>query len=147
MAGLLSKGIKLGYKTGSTATTYTDIPNLQEIPDLGGAADKVDVTVLTDENYKYINGIKDFGDLSFTFLYDNAGASSNYRILRGLEDAGSVVDWEVLFPDGTKFHFSGECSTTISGQGVNSAIQFTLNITLNSDITVTNPITSGGSEG
>lgn len=143
MAGLLSKGIKLGYKETSTATTYQDIPNLQEIPDLGGSADKVDVTVLTDDNYKYINGIKDFGDLSFTFLYDNSASGSNYRTLRGLEEAGNVVDWEVLFPDGTKFHFSGECSTAISGQGVNSAIQFTLNITLNSDIVVVNPVGTG----
>lgn len=139
MAGLLTKGIKLGYKASSTASSYTNIPNLQECPELGGAAEKVDVTTLEDGNYKYINGIKDFGDLAFTFLYDNAGSSSNYRICRGLEEAGDAVQWEVEFPDGTKFDFAGECSTAISGGAVNAAIQFTLNITLNSDISVVNP--------
>lgn len=141
MAGILSKGIKLGYKptSGGSSSTYTNIPNLQECPQLGGSAEKVDVTVLTDGNYKYINGIKDFGDLAFKFLYDNSGEQSNYRIVRGLEEAGKVVDWEVSFPDGTKFHFSGEVATQIESASVNSALAFTATITLNSDIAVVNP--------
>lgn len=139
MAGILSKGIRLGYKATGDSSTYTDIPNLQECPQLGGSAEKVDVTVLTDGNYKYINGIKDFGDLAFKFLYDNSGEQSNYRIVRGLEEAGKVVDWEVSFPDGTKFHFSGEVATQIESASVNSALAFTATITLNSDIAVVNP--------
>ena len=139
MAGILSKGIKLGYKATSEGSTYTNIPNLQECPQLGGSAEKVDVTVLTDGNYKYINGIKDFGDLAFKFLYDNSGEQSNYRIVRGLEEAGKVVDWEVSFPDGTKFDFSGEVATQIESASVNSALAFTATITLNSDIAVVNP--------
>lgn len=137
MAGILSKGITLSYKKN---TTYEVIPNLQEVPELGGSAEKVDVTTLADGNYKYINGIKDFGDLAFKFLYDNAGETSNYRICRGLEEAGQVVEWKVEFPDGTGFEFSGEASTTIDSAAVNAALTFTLNITLNSDIAVTNPV-------
>ena len=137
MAGILSKGITLSYKKDSQ---FAVIPDLQEVPDLGGSAEKVDVTTLADGNYKYINGIKDFGDLEFKFLYSNSGTESNYRICRGLEEAGKVVEWKVSFPDGTGFEFSGEPSTTIDGQSVNSAITFTLNITLNSDITVSNPV-------
>ena len=138
MAGILSKGITLGYSKGSP-DTYTVIPNLQSCPNLGGAAEKVDVTTLADGNYKYINGIKDFGDLAFKFLYDNSGTESNYRVCRGLEEAGKVVDWKVEFPDGTAFDFSGEPSTSIDEGAVNAAVTFTLNINLNSDIKVTNP--------
>ena len=137
MAGILTKGIKLSYK--KQGTTYEEILNLQECPDLGGTAEKVDVTVLADGNKKYINGVKDFGDLAFKFLYDNSGATSNYRIVRGLEEAGNVVDWKVTFPDNTEFAFSGEVTTSIDGASVNNAITFTANITLNSDIAVTNP--------
>lgn len=136
--GILSMGIKLGYSaTGSG--TYTDIPNLQEVPALGGSAEKVDVTTLTDGNYKYISGIKDYGDLEFKFLYDNEGESSNYRILRGLEEAGDVAYFQVSFPDGTKFAFSGQVATAIDSASVNAALTFTATITLNSDISVTNP--------
>lgn len=136
MAGILSKDITLSYKKDSS---YVLIPNLQEVPELGGTAEKVDVTTLADGNYKYINGIKDFGDLAFKFLYDNSGETSNYRIVRGLEESGKVVDWKVEFPDGTGFEFSGEVSTATDSQSVNSAITFTANITLNSDIVVTHP--------
>ena len=136
MAGILSKGITLSYKKD---TQYVVIPDLQEVPDLGGSAEKVDVTTLADGNYKYINGIKDFGDLAFKFLYSNTGTESNYRICRGLEEAGKVVEWKVEFPDTTTFAFSGECSTAIDEAEVNAPITFTLNINLNSDITVTNP--------
>lgn len=138
MAGILSKGITLSYK-GLADEGYTLIPNLQEVPELGGSAEKVDVTTLADGNYKYINGIKDFGDLAFKFLYDNSGAQSNYRICRGLEEDGTVINWQVEFPDGTTFEFAGEASTAIDSASVNSALTFTLNITLNSDITVKNP--------
>lgn len=136
MAGILSKDITLSYKKDSE---YVVIPNLQEVPELGGSAEKVDVTTLADGNYKYINGIKDFGDLAFKFLYDNSGAESNYRICRGLEEAGEIVEWKVTFPDATEFVFSGEASTAIDSASVNSALTFMLNITLNSDIAVTNP--------
>ena len=136
MAGLLTKDIKLSYKKDST---YTEIANLQECPELGGTAEKVDVTTLADGNKKYINGIKDFGDLAFKFLYDNSTTTSNYRVVRGLEEAGNVVDWKVTFPDNTEFMFSGEVTTAIDSASVNNALTFTANITLNSDITVTNP--------
>lgn len=138
MAGILSKGIKFSYK--STGSSYVEIANLQSVPALGGTAEKVDVTVLADGNRKYINGVKDFGELAFKFLYDNSETTSNYRVVRGLEEAGKVVDWKVELPDGTTFMFSGECSTAIDEAEVNSAITFTLNITLNSDIDVVNPI-------
>ena len=138
MAGILSKGITLSYK-GLADEGYTLIPNLQEVPELGGSAEKVDVTTLADGNYKYINGIKDFGDLAFKFLYDNSGTQSNYRICRGLEEDGTVINWQVEFPDGTTFEFAGEASTAIDSASVNAALTFTLNITLNSDITVKNP--------
>lgn len=131
-AGILSKGITLKMDN-------TLVENLQEIPDLGGGADTVDVTTLADDNYHYINGIKDFGSLEFTFLYDNSAVTSNYRVCRAAEEDGQAHTFEVAFPDGTKFGFSGQVSTTITGAGVNAAMQFTLTVNLNSDLVVTMP--------
>lgn len=136
--GILSKGIKLGY-SATKSSTYTDIPDLQEVPNLGGSAEKVEVTTLTDSNHRYINGIKDYGDLEFKFLYDNSTETSNYRVLKGLETTGAVTYFQVTFPDGTKFTFSGQVSTQIDSAAVNSALTFTATITLNSEIEVTNP--------
>lgn len=136
--GILSKGIKLGY-SASAGGTYTDIPDLQEVPQLGGTAEKVDVTTLADGNYRYISGIKDFGDLEFKFLYDNTSETSNYRMVKKLEEAGDVSYFQVEFPDGTKFQFSGQVSSAIDSAAVNAALTFTATITLNSEITVVNP--------
>lgn len=137
MAGILTKGITLSYK--KEGSTYAVIANLQECPELGGTAENVEVTTLADGNKKYIKGIKDFGELAFKFLYDNSGAESNYRVVRGLEEAGNAVEWKVTFPDNTTFAFSGEVTTAIDSAAVNAALTFTATITLNSDITVTNP--------
>ena len=54
MAGLLTKGITLGYKSGDSGSSYTTIPNLQASPMLGGTPERVDVTTLEDSNRKYI---------------------------------------------------------------------------------------------
>lgn len=139
MPGILSKGVELGYSKTIPATTYTKIDNLQEFPDLGGNPSTVDVTTLEDSMMHYINGLKDTGELTFTFLYDNSGASSNYRVIRGLEEDGAVVAWQVSFPDTTKVAFTGQVTTNITGKGVNEALQFTATIAINSDMTVTNP--------
>ena len=132
--GLLSKGIKFEYSTNGTA--YIEVKNLQEIPSLGGTPDKIDVTCLADGNKKYINGLVDYGDLAFKFLYDNSDAQSNYRVLKALT---GVNHFKITFPDTTAFSFTGECSCSLDAASVNAALTFTANIALNSEIEVTNP--------
>lgn len=123
MAGTLSKGIKLSYKA-SGGNSFTDLTNLQEIPDVGGTADSVEVTTLDDVAHRYINGLKDYGDsLDFTFLYD----ATQFTTLAGLS---GDINWKVTLP-GTGSHnatFTGEPSVKLNGVGVNDAITYTLSI-------------------
>ena len=135
--GLLTKDITLSYKKNSS---YEVLDGLQEVPSLGGTPDKVEVTTLADASRRYIKGIKDYGDLTFKFLYQNDTETSNFRILRGLEESGKIVEWKVDFPDGTGFEFYGECTVAPSDGAANAAITFNLTISLNSDIAVTNPV-------
>lgn len=123
---ILSKGIKLGYSATGTET-YTDLTDLLEIPSLGGSIDKVDVTTLADASKKYINGIKDYGDLAFKFNY----AKEQFKTLNSL--TGSV-HFKVSLPDNTTATFSGEPSVSLEGVGVGVAMTYTLNISLDSDI-------------
>ena len=139
VTGLLTKDISLSYKKDSSSS-YVKLDGLMEVPSLGGTPDKVEVTTLADASRRYIKGIKDYGDLTFKFLYQNDTETSNFRVLRGLEESGKIVEWKVEFPDGTGFEFSGECSVAPSDGAVNAAITFNLTISLNSDITVTNPV-------
>lgn len=123
---ILSKGIKLAYSSTGTET-YTDLTDLLEIPSLGGSVDKVDVTTLADASKKYINGIKDYGDLAFKFNY----AKEQFTTLNGL--TGSIY-FKVTLPDNTTATFSGEPSVSLEGVGVGAAMTYTLNISLDSDI-------------
>lgn len=136
MSGILSKGIVLSHMVALVATP---IDNLQEVPDLGGSADKVEVTTLADGSKKYIAGIKDYGDLEFLFLYDNSLATSNYRVLKALEVAETIEEYTITFPDETIFTFSASVMTTIAGAKVGDALTFSASFTLNTDIIVTNP--------
>lgn len=113
MAGILSKGVTLSV--GGEALT-----NLQEFPNLGGTADSVEVTTLGDEAHVYINGLLSYGDsLEFKFLYEKA----QFTELAALD---GVQQWKVELPDNSSCSFSGECSVTMDGAGVNAALTYTL---------------------
>lgn len=140
MAGILSKGIKfeMAEYTSGTLGTYAEVHNLQSVPSLGGSPEKVEVTCLADGSRKYINGIVDYGSLEFKFIYDNSGATSNYRVLKDAESE-DMVSIKITLPDTTTLVFDGDVAVSLDEAGVNDALTFTCSIALQSDITVTNP--------
>ena len=122
---VISKGITLSYKTGG-GSSYTALTNLQEIPDLGGTAEAIEITTLADAAHMYTDGIKNYGDsLAFKFLYDK----TQFETLNGLTGSS---DWQVELPDGTTCTFSGSSSVKLDGVGVNAALTYTLAIKPNS---------------
>lgn len=139
MSGLLTKDTELHYKNGGS--TFKRVDHLMSVPELGGDPEKVEVTTLQDATRKYIEGVKDPGDLAFQFLYDNDTATSNFRVLKGLE--GTTTDFKVVFPDGSEWAFSAQVSVKIDAGGVNEALTFTATMMLQSEFEVTNPTTGG----
>ena len=109
---------------------------MQEAPKVGGSRDQVDVTVLTDGAFKSIPGIKNYGDLQATFLYDSTATTGNYVILRGLEIDGDPVWFQLTLPDegGTKFWFQAYVNVELNAAAVNTALQFVCTFYLQSDI-------------
>lgn len=115
----ISKGITL--KVGEKLLT-----NLQEIPELGGEAEAIEITTLSDAAHMYTDGIKNYGDsLAFKFLYEK----EQFNTLNALEGS---QECEVGLPDGAKCSFSGTCSVKLDGVGVNAALTYTLSIKPNS---------------
>ncbi|OZV10791.1 phage tail protein [Tissierella sp. P1] len=128
----------LSYKEGSM-TDYEEIGLLMEIPDVGGDPEKIEVTTLKDKNKKYIPGISDLGDLDFVFLYDNSTTTSNYRILKELQDGNKMAKFKLDYPDGSGHEFEAFVSVKVGGGGVNAAKTFTASMFLQSDIVDINP--------
>lgn len=123
---VISKGITLSYKAGS-GSTFTELTNLQEIPELGGSAESIEITTLADAAHVYTDGIMNYGDsLAFKFLYEKA----QFTTLNGLEAA----EWKVELPDGAACTFSGTSSVKLDGAGINAALTYTLSIKPNSEM-------------
>ena len=128
--GMLTKGITLSYKLDDE---FVILEDLQEVPDLGGETETVEVTTLKDGAKRYIKGLVDYGELEFGFLYGNESDSS-FKVLQGLEDAGDPVDFKVTLPDNTEISFSAEVSLKINAAVVGEALTFTATLALNSEM-------------
>ncbi len=134
---LLSKGTKIQY-ADTKAGAYKTLYGLQSTPDMGGDPEKVDVTNLADGSKRYIPGVKDYGDLDFTFFYNDedenpavseADVAAAYSTLRALQTSNAAVWFKLLYPDGTGFLWSSKVSVKRSAAEVNAALKFTLRST------------------
>lgn len=120
---VISKGITLSYGSGDS---FTQLTNLQEIPELGGDVEAIEITTLADSAHMYTDGIRNYGDsLAFKFLYE----AEQFATLNGLT---GVQNWKVELPDGEACTFSGSCSVKLDGVGVNAALTYTLSVKPNS---------------
>ena len=124
---VISKGITLSYKSGDVGE-FIELENLQEIPELGGDTEAIEITTLADGAHTYTDGLKNYGDsLAFIFLYD----TEQFELLQNLEGTN---DWKVTLPDGTTCSFSGTSSVKLAGAGVNVALTYTLAVKPNSEM-------------
>lgn len=134
---LLSKGTKLQY-ADTKAGAYKTLYGLQSTPDMGGDPEKVDVTNLADGAKRYIPGVKDYGDLDFTFFYNDedenpavseADVAAAYSTLRALQTSNATVWFKLIYPDNTGYQWSSKVSVKRSAAEVNAALKFTLRST------------------
>lgn len=123
---VISKGITLSYKNGGTS--FVELTNLQEIPELGGDTEAIEITTLGDSAHMYTDGLKNYGDsLAFKFLYEK----TQFTTLNGLTTS---TEWKVELPDGATCTFGGTGSVKLDGVGVNAALTYTLAIKPNSEM-------------
>jgi hypothetical protein len=117
---IISKGITLSYKAG-TAGDFIELTNLQEIPELGGDSEAIEITTLADAAHMYTDGILSYGDtLTFKFLYEK----EQFGALQELGEA----EWKVELPDATTCTFGGTPTVKLDGVGVNAVLTYSLGI-------------------
>lgn len=128
MADIITYGLKLSYKETDSATSYTALTNLQEIPDLGGTVESLETTTTDDPAHTYCNGLISYGEsLDFQFKYEPV----QFATLAAM--TGDIF-WQVGIPDGTDgaigttVSFKGEPSVRLNGQGTNAVMTYTLSI-------------------
>lgn len=139
---MLANGTKLGFKTASSGSTFTDIPELKEVPEIGTEVEKVENTRLNASNKTYENGVGDPGDMTYKLDYDNSSETSTYRVMREAQEAGTKLYFQHELTDGTKFAFAAYPSVKLTGGKLNDPLGVDLKLTVASDITVTDPASS-----
>ena len=136
--GIISKGVK--FIAGEN-----EILGLLEIPEIGGTREAIDTTTMADSQKKSIFGIADMGELAFKFIYDNSTATSNFRLLKAMEEneqngAPVPVNVKIEYPDGTAISFDAVVSVKMDSASVNALMTFTCTLLVQSKMVTTNPV-------
>lgn len=133
----------LMYKA-SGASTYTQLIEIKEFPDLLAVPEPLDKTTLSEGMRTYIAGIRDTGgSLQFNANYNLA----DFAKLDNLADTelelavwfGGTENNGVVTPTGSegKFEFKGYVVPGVAGAGVNEVVNMTVNVFPTTEITQT----------
>ncbi len=118
---------------------HVSLNYVTDLADIGSAPSTLDATCLRDSSKRSVPGVQDTKSFEISFLFDNSATDSDYRVLKALQTAGSIVPVEVTFPDGTVFSSTGYVSVMVSGAKVDDLIGAKLTVLLQSGWTVTDP--------
>ena len=125
---ILVHGADCAFKYGKESAA-TQIEELIEMPEFGGAPEVVDTTHLNSSIKTGIAGLQDPGSMDFKFYY-------NATTFKAVKDLGNEVQKiQVTLSDGASFSFDGTMSIKYDGGGINTAATMTVTVTLASDLT------------
>lgn len=132
--------------TGSGTLTYAKLCDVKDYPDIGGAAELIDMTSLSNKSKVGVPGIQNNDAMAFTINYN----PTVYQTLKALCD-GNVYHFALYFggtesngvvtPTGEdgKYMWDGACDLYISGKGVNEGREMVFTITPTTDFTFDAP--------
>lgn len=106
MGATRTMGTTLTKKQSGSETADLKIANLTSIGEIGVESEEIDATDLdSPDNYKeFIAGSKDAGEVS---LSGNIKTEANVEAMLALAESQSIEEWEVAYPSGAKWTFSG----------------------------------------
>lgn len=110
----------------------TAVKGLKSTGEITETRSKIEVTDLSDDGQRFINGIKQYGDsISYTCNYEKA----EFLRIRALDD-GAPKAVEIKYKDGLTLTFDAYVEVTLSGNEVDSVREFTFGLTPASAITI-----------
>ena len=136
---LSTAGVTFGYGVESTKgtmpTSFTNIPDIKEVPEMNPEPETLETTTLAETEYKtYIEGLKDLGG-ALAFLANHTEElvtawEACVAAYKGLTD-GKAMWFEIKHPKLTKaVYFTGQPSALgLPSMGVNSVLETNVYIT------------------
>lgn len=121
-----SIAVKVEYKIGA-AESLTELTNVSDIPDLGGAPEQIDVTAIGDLRRKFINGIIEQDELEFTCFYEEDAFKEAAKGGQG-EVVVTIYSDNKKETEELKVTIKGQISASLAGFGVGDAINYTMRV-------------------
>jgi len=110
-------GTKIEYSTTKDGT-YTRIPGLRSVPDIGGEPNTIDTTDLDNTEYETsMYGLKPAQNytLEFNMQSPRDELEANIKICDELETSGLAYYWKLTYTNGIVVSFKSKVKTTILG--------------------------------
>ena len=124
-------GVTLEYKTTSGGT-FAKLCDIKSFPNIGGAAEMIETTTLSNSKQTFIKGVQAQDQMEFVANYDS-------DIFDTIEAFGDTeIYWQLMIGDlGVNgiFQWQGAASVYIPGAGVNAVTD--MNIVINPSTEVT----------
>ena len=133
--GTITKNAKLAFSLDGSV--FTNLPDLQSIGEIGGDAETIETTRLSDSRHTYIKGLGDQSTLECKFLYGDTETDSFVILRKTVGD--KAVKWKITLPhddgtDGLSCEFTGFVNVKVDAVEINQALTFTATITISSDM-------------
>lgn len=101
LGGILGKGIRVGYASGTSPTTWTPIDQILQFTPASIKSDKLDITTHDTEGLlkRYMSGLRDVGDIEMELLADHDPSTSpSHNALQGFNSTGEIIWLRAEFP-------------------------------------------------
>lgn len=132
---MLANGILLGFKAPGAAGTYTDLPELKEVPDLQNKPERVENTPINAANKRYEMGVGDPGEMVYKFCYHGPKKGSAIVLLQNALLSNTELDFQETWPDGTIIQYTAQPNISFArGGGINSVVDMQVEMFVTSDI-------------
>ena len=121
-------GSKLEYSATENGT-YTRIPGLRNLPDIGGEPADISTTDLDNEEYETaMYGLKPVQKYTFEYNMQDPSTTANIKIASDLEDADSFYWFKLTYSNGIIVKFQSKVKTTLLGGNSGDLIGFQMHL-------------------
>lgn len=129
MAGVQGISSYMTYlKWGTSPSSMTKVVDIRDYGDLSGEPNMIDITTLSHRREVQISGILTGDNITFTANY----TKENYAACSIDED--KPLFYSVTFQDGSGFTWQGSHRLSVSGKGVDDAVDFVINVAVSTDM-------------
>ena len=121
-------GSKLEYSATENGS-YTRIPGLRNLPDIGGEPADISTTDLDNEEYETaMYGLKPVQKYTFEYNMQDPSTTANIKIASDLEDADSFYWFKLTYSNGIIVKFQSKVKTTLLGGNSGDLIGFQMHL-------------------